>query len=276
MIESTMSVQWLRRYKKFLLVGVVLLCIQLLLGYLLPIFSTSDDIFDSQSLSLYSNLIDERNARNNKAAFDQLFQEESLAFDDEDIINSNAFGNGKDAATSIVMPKSPISTSAKHGLHNHRHPHEVISNTGMPSSTSAAAAAAIASNRNVPNPNDVTNIKLDNLKFKPICDIVAKEAISAVHRAQTQSCKETIVNTTCAIQMGTFYPKQLVNSCPNQPYMANRPLGCYKDDKKFRTLSGYYTNLKTTNTPDTCIQLCLQSGFVYAGVQYSYVSLIVF
>lgn len=271
MIESTVSVHWLRRYRTFFVIGIVLLCIQLLLAYLLPIFSTSDDIFNTNSL--YSSLIDGRNARNNKAAFDQLFQEESLVFDDEDIsnANSNAIANFKEAATNMVMPKVLI---AKDDTSNN----QALSNSNaviQPPIISIASAAAANSNSNSnSNSNNVSpiiasNIKLDNLKFKPICDIVSKEAISAVHRAQTQSCKEIIVNTACAIQMGTFYPKQLLNSCPHQPYVANRPLGCYKDDKKFRTLSGYYINFKTTNTPKRCIQLCLQSGFVYAGVQYS-------
>lgn len=265
MIESTISVQWLRRYKKFFLIGIVLLCIQLMLAYLLPIFSTTDDIFDSNSISLYNSLIDDHNAHHNKAAFNQLFQEESLAFDDEDIINSNAIGS--DAATSMVMPKMAMAVSTKDNS-NHNQPLP-SSNAGLPSMMLIASAAA--NNNFQANAINATNIKLDNLKFQPICDIVAKEAISAILRAQTQSCKEIIVNITCAIQMGTFYPKQLLNSCPHQPYVANRPLGCYKDDKKFRTLSGYYINFKITNTPKRCIQLCLQSGFVYAGVQYSWV-----
>lgn len=268
MIESTVSVHWLRRYKTFFVIGIVLLCIQLLLAYLLPIFSTSDDIFNSNSL--YGSLIDDRNARNNKAAFNQLFQEERLVFDDEDIgnANSNAIGNFKEVATSMVMPKVLL---AKDDTNNN----QALPNSNAGISIGPAVAVNSNSNSNSnsnnmsPSAINVSNIKLDNLKFKPVCDIVSKEAISAVHRAQTQTCKEIIVNITCAIQMGTFYPKHLLNSCPHQPYVANRPLGCFKDDKKFRTLSGYYINFKTTNTPKRCIQLCLQSGFVYAGVQYS-------
>lgn len=82
-------------------------------------------------------------------------------------------------------------------------------------------------------------------------------------------CKEIIINASCAIQSGTFYPKRLPNYCPNEPFSAYRSLGCHRDDKKFRTLCSYYINLKTTNTPEKCVDLCLQSGFVYAGVQYS-------
>ncbi|CAG2062330.1 unnamed protein product, partial [Timema podura] len=34
-------------------------------------------------------------------------------------------------------------------------------------------------------------------------------------------------------------------------------------------LTGYFANLKLTNSPKHCMNMCLQSGFQYAGVQYS-------
>lgn len=112
-------------------------------------------------------------------------------------------------------------------------------------------------------------LRLDELEFTPTCDIHTKEAVSAIHRASTQSCKQTIANVACAIQSKTFYADALPNYCPTGNYTANRAMGCYKDEKNFRVLSGYYMNFKTLNTPSKCIQLCLQSGFQYAGVQYS-------
>lgn len=117
-------------------------------------------------------------------------------------------------------------------------------------------------------PHRKYQLRLNELEFVPSCDIDTKEAVSAIHRAQTQSCKQTIANITCAIQAGTFYSSFLPNYCPNENFIANRALGCFRDEKKFRILSGYYTNFKTLNTPAKCIQMCLQSGFLYAGVQY--------
>lgn len=110
---------------------------------------------------------------------------------------------------------------------------------------------------------------LNDLSFTPSCDIKLRETISAVHRAKTQGCKKHIIDIACAIQDGTLYPKRLSNSCPNGKYQPNRALGCYKDEKKYRLLSGYYTNFKAVNSPRKCISMCLQSGFIYAGVQYS-------
>lgn len=246
----------LRRYKLFFLIGLLLLGIQLLLGYLLPIFGTSDDIYDSNLASLYNRAIDDQNAQKSKAAFNELFQEENLAFDDEDIVDSNPIVSFNNVAAGVAIPKIVVASSAKGGMTN---------GNSNPNNGNLYSAANGSSKHQTIN----ANTKLGDLKFKPICDIVVKEAISAVYRAQTQQCKETIVNITCAIQNGEFYPTKLPNHCPHELYSENRALGCYKDDKKFRTLSGYYINFKTKNTPQKCIQLCLQSGFVYAGVQYS-------
>ncbi|XP_058466832.1 xylosyltransferase oxt [Malaya genurostris] len=114
-----------------------------------------------------------------------------------------------------------------------------------------------------------TYLNLNDLSFVPPCEILSKETISAIHRAKSQSCKKQIVDIACAIRAGTFYPKRLPNFCPNEDYVPNRALGCFQDEKNFRILSGYYTNFKSNNSPKRCIQLCLQSGFQYAGVQYS-------
>lgn len=111
---------------------------------------------------------------------------------------------------------------------------------------------------------------LSELKFEPKCDILNdKEVLSAVQRAHSQACKEHIIDVACQIRANKFYPAKLPNSCPCGNYIANRSLGCYKDDKKHRLLPSFYTNFKETNSPKKCIQMCLQSGYLYAGVQYS-------
>lgn len=115
-----------------------------------------------------------------------------------------------------------------------------------------------------------SSILLSELKFKPRCDILSdREVVSAVQRSRTQKCKEFIIDVACQIKSDTFYPTKLPNTCPSGNYIANRSLGCYKDDKKHRLLPSFYTNFKETNSPKKCIQLCLQSGYLYAGVQYS-------
>lgn len=230
MTESVLGGQWFRRYRTFFIIALVLLLIQLLLAYLLPIFGTSDDAVASGTSRLPRPVERYLGARQST---------NDILADDEDIINSNSIFNLKDTT------KQAASAKEQPDLGNN---------------AATAFQKHLATNQAL-DPNE--------LQFKPICDIVTKEAISAVQRAQTQSCKETIINITCAIEQNRFYAKRLPNFCPTGSYMANRALGCYKDDKKLRLLPGYYSNLKTLNTPEKCIQLCLQSGFVYAGVQYS-------
>lgn len=111
-------------------------------------------------------------------------------------------------------------------------------------------------------------ISAQQLGFTPPCDIHSKDAISALQRAKTKDCRQHIAEIACAIQRSQFYATHLPSFCPRDNHTANAQLGCYRDEKEFRLLSGYFVNFKAANTPDKCVQLCLQSGFPYAGVQY--------
>ncbi|XP_026762839.2 xylosyltransferase oxt [Galleria mellonella] len=112
-------------------------------------------------------------------------------------------------------------------------------------------------------------LRLEELNFKPLCEIKSREAISAIHRAKTQNCKQEIVNKTCLIQEGNFYPKILPNSCVSDRMMYGRHLGCYQDEKRLRILSSFYGNYINSNSPYSCLDICIQAGFPYAGVQYA-------
>ncbi|XP_012268134.2 xylosyltransferase oxt [Athalia rosae] len=121
--------------------------------------------------------------------------------------------------------------------------------------------------------NRTTRVKLDVklLNFTPTCEISGREAVSAITRAQTQSCKQHIANVTCLSQQGTLYPKSLKSSCQHSPGFVHKPknLGCFKDDKTLKVLTGYYAIYKSENSPEYCASMCLQSGYVYSGVEYS-------
>lgn len=127
--------------------------------------------------------------------------------------------------------------------------------------------------------NRTARIKLDrnSLNFTPACDVTVREAVSAVTRAQSQACKQRIVNVTCLNQQGLLYPERVQSLCPHSSGFTGMPvnLGCFKDDKTLRALSGYYHVFKGNNTPERCAYMCLQSGFPYAGTEYSLVSYLV-
>lgn len=121
--------------------------------------------------------------------------------------------------------------------------------------------------------NRTVRLKLDkkSLNFTPICDVVGREAVSAVTRAHSQTCKQRIVNATCLSQQGLLYPERLYSLCPHSVGFKNSPdsLGCFKDDKTVRVLPGYYAIYKANNSPELCAFMCLQSGYLYAGIEYS-------
>lgn len=112
------------------------------------------------------------------------------------------------------------------------------------------------------------SLSFKDLGFQPPCNISAKEALSALNRARTKDCKKQIANLACHIQSNQFYPKELPSNCPQENLPSHHNLGCYKDEKDNRLLTGYYTNFKKANSRNKCIAMCLQSGFPFAGVQY--------
>ncbi|XP_020814451.1 xylosyltransferase oxt [Drosophila serrata] len=182
-MEQSVSTRWLRRYRAFFLVLLLIVAIQLFLAY------------------------------------------KSL-----DIVGGGS-GSGLDAGESPAQPPPP------------------------------QAAAQV-------QPAARTKLTAQQLGFQPECDILAREAISALQRAKTKDCREHIAQIACAIQAGRFYAPQLRSSCPSGNHTANVSLGCYKDEKDRRLLAGYYSSSKTSNSPAICVELCLQSGYPYAGVQY--------
>lgn len=112
-------------------------------------------------------------------------------------------------------------------------------------------------------------VNTTSLGFQPPCTLLSKDAISALNRAKTVQCKKLITEVACHIQSNRFYPSVLTSDCPKDNIPAtNKTLGCYRDEKDFRLLAGYFMNFKTSNSPKKCITLCLQSGFPLAGVQY--------
>lgn len=181
--------------------------------------------------------------------------------------------NGGDDKSSNYLPLKPKGDDRSRPIVNSAFvdDEDVHSNSNTYSRIMQKSAGG-KSNRRAANSHEnarSTALKLEDLSFTPACKLRSKEAISAVHRAKSEECKRTIVDTACAIQLDQFYAKALPNFCPHANFTPNLELGCYKDEKSYRLLSGYYVNYKASNSPKKCIRTCLQSGFLYAGVQYS-------
>lgn len=216
--------RWLRSYRTFAIVGLIILLIQIYLGYkffTIDISSQSDSVekLRYQKSSSFIEYGENGGVSARKGR-------DSLGADDED------------------SPSDIGSVKKKQNVNK-----EVT--------------------KLVQNSKNKSSLRLEELDFVPRCEITTKEAISAIHRAKTQKCKQQIVNITCSIQSDQFYEKHLPNTCPNHNKVLKKPLGCFKDEKNLRLLSGYYANYKETNNPEHCVNMCLQGGFAFAGVQYS-------
>ncbi|PSN41238.1 Xylosyltransferase oxt [Blattella germanica] len=259
----TLDSRWVRRYRAFFIVGSIILSIQVFLAYkYFPIDADGDESaqehrdLSGRGLNVEVSILSSTtllavNEDLNGGVSSRRFKENYLVVDDEDSPSNSNPVNGLYVRNKVPPDKSDSLLSNRNNA---------IAVEKVPKLNSKDGGSA-GINR--------TSLRLEELDFVPACDIVAKEAISAIHRAKTQLCKQKLANITCLIQQRQLYPHHLPNSCPSQGFTAGKSLGCYRDEKTFRLLSGYYANLKTTNSPKHCINMCLQSGFPYAGVQYS-------
>lgn len=219
-LTKTVDSRWMRRYRLFFLLGIIILAVQIFLAVKFIALHTEN----SSSANVWT-------------------PHKSPAYKD-DGENSNSFNSARRSKDGLITDDEDASNVYY-----------------RKTSTNRVIKAAPKANQTV--------LRLEELDFTPPCEISTKEAISAIHRARTQKCKQEIVNTTCLIKQGLLYPAILPNYCPNNDLEPGKSLGCFKDEKAYRILNGYYGVYKNSNSPESCIRLCLQSGFPYAGVQYS-------
>lgn len=102
------------------------------------------------------------------------------------------------------------------------------------------------------------------------CNITAKEAVSAINRATSLGCKQELVDLVCSLDKGLVYPASLPRSCPKKvdPATKGRHMGCFQDSFTKRVLQGHLVKMKDTNSPQVCLEVCINTGFSYSGVQY--------
>ncbi|XP_073968810.1 xylosyltransferase oxt [Rhodnius prolixus] len=246
--SKSMNIRWIRRYRLFWIGGCAILAIQIFIAYIFFTLNTNTDN-PTQEYHLSG-----KGRLNVETMDDHIGIESAIATgrrnnridlyavgDDEE---EDSIGNSNAVYPKIKVPPDK-SDHIRKGSKIDKVPKTAVSSA-----------------------NKTIHLRTEELDFTPMCEIHSKEAISAIHRARTQYCKQQIANTTCLINSGELYPKQLPHSCPAPGLTKGKALGCYQDDKVSRLLNGFYTNMKSTNSPTNCMNLCLQSGFPYAGVQY--------
>ena len=99
-----------------------------------------------------------------------------------------------------------------------------------------------------------------------IC-VLHKDAKSALNRAKSPQCKESLKTIACQAE-NELYPQNIQSSCDfyqELPY-----LGCFQDYSQNRILQNgsHKVNLKLTNSPEECARYCYERKFPLAGLQY--------
>ncbi|XP_023222880.1 xylosyltransferase 1-like isoform X2 [Centruroides sculpturatus] len=218
------DVRWLRRYRPFFIIAIVILVLQGFLAYsFYSIYSSEADItwkkskpnhqFQRKQISYLDPLVNR-------------FLDDYLT-DDEDTL-SNAWDRlMKDSSSRNIPPKD---AEKQKGVADPAIPAakdlQYIKNKSLKVPGLVVNDKTSNSNNSTTNSNkseEILKLNRDELDFKPWCEITNKETISAIHRATTQACKQELVNITCLIQQGNLYPKRLPRYCPIEEPIKHEP-----------------------------------------------------
>ncbi|XP_047428538.1 xylosyltransferase 2 [Mugil cephalus] len=126
-------------------------------------------------------------------------------------------GNGRRGAKQGVKLKGPQGRGgmADVGLDG-AVPHDLSSSRNLSDSRGGADGAArlLPPVPGEPGSVDGAHQAPSSSDFAPKCDIVGKDALSALHRAGSQQCRQEIANIVCQHQAGTLMPNALPQFCP--------------------------------------------------------------
>ena len=124
--------------------------------------------------------------------------------------------------------------------------------------------------QSVPIQGNATEI-LAKYGLNSTCHDLHKEALSAIKRAESQSCRQQIVDVACLNDQGLLYPKKLPNLCPylKRAETKGQYVGCFQDSFTERLFSGSVHKFPDTNEKELCLKTCYDAGFRYSGLQFA-------
>ncbi|XP_077489931.1 xylosyltransferase oxt isoform X2 [Amblyomma americanum] len=161
------SQRWCRRHVPYFAIGVAILFVQVVLGYLFYLAPSSDSSNDG-----HFPVVRTGGARSSDSQASN-GREQSAQSDDE-YNNEDEDGAQQRAVDPRRSGGSPVVSSDVNGSEA---------------------------------------IDWSHLGFQPECDIVEKDALSAIRRATTTQCKQELANVTCLVRRGLLYPSELPRSC---------------------------------------------------------------
>lgn len=239
-----------RRYRPFVLVAAVILTFQLILAYgIYRINRGSEDVEDPNS---------------GVGTGHQVKSVQRSRYDEDDFLRSE---DERAQLAGNELGVVPVTYGHDGNPYLERHPQYSQPSSRRTTIDDGVVGAKDVRNRNVTVSEIFRALEPSELSFRPDCAITTKEAVSAIRRAKTLSCKQEIANLTCLDHAGRLYPKRLPRYCPSKGRKMGEHLGCFQDEKKQRLLSGHLFK-QANNTPERCTNLCLQSGYPLAGLQY--------
>lgn len=210
------SVRWHHRYRLYFVIFGVILIIQLFLALCFYNIHSSDE----EEKFLYSIKVKNKEkaqqthkeSRPRNAHLDPLANKyiEDYAVDDEDSPSNIWEKAPKDSSSRNISPREPDKQKAAADVAVPKA--KDLQDLKIIQLPSASDKGTSQNANGTKRTDDVLN--LDELDFKPWCNITIREAISAIHRATTQACKQEIANITCLMLQGTLYPERLPRYCP--------------------------------------------------------------
>lgn len=101
-------------------------------------------------------------------------------------------------------------------LKSTQEPHDPSSSKNFTETRGAAEGARLPVAAAIPGePGSVDGAhQAPSSDFVPKCDITGKDALSALHRAASQQCRQEIANIMCQHQAGQLMPNSLPQFCP--------------------------------------------------------------
>ncbi|XP_022243478.1 xylosyltransferase 1-like isoform X2 [Limulus polyphemus] len=224
---SGLNARWCRRYKPFFIVVGIILVVQ---GFLAYSFYTIFGM-DEEGSQWQGNT---KRIRGNI----QLVQQQSKHIDEYNIDDEDSLSNIWDkSARNSNNRHSEVKILEQDGLHNEivvPNVQNLISRTDRLLSDYDLVAKEPSSVLNTSKQvekKDNESLNFSKLNFKPWCEILSRDAISAINRARSQGCKEKIANVTCLIKAGKMYPTQLPRYCPVEEFVKNKALPAVDTEK---------------------------------------------
>ncbi|XP_076309198.1 xylosyltransferase 1-like isoform X3 [Tachypleus tridentatus] len=221
------NARWCRRYRPFFIVVGIILVVQGFLAYsFYNIFGMDegDSHWRGNTKRIRGDI--------------QLVQEQPKQLDEYDISDEDSLSN--------IWDKLARNSNNQHGeakileqdrLHNEivvPNVQNLLSRTDLLPSNSHLVVKESSSILNASkqvDKKDNESLNFNELNFKPWCEILSRDAISAINRARSQECREKIANVTCLIKAGKMYPTQLPRYCPVEELVKNKALPAVDTEK---------------------------------------------